>query len=772
VSQPVEPELLRDAPVAGEDAPDEAPAVADPADALPAVAAPDPLLDALLWLCHHHRADRTPVSLLNGMSVNGPLGPKQAIQLLDGAGFNAALIKRPPGKILSMLLPAILLLKNGDACIVLRRIRPKQRGEEVQFEVLMPGADDGTCMATEEELMLEYSGYALIATPKAGQWRQAAKHGLDQPHWLWSVLLRYVPYYRSAMLAALLSNVLMMATGLFTSVVYDKVIPHKALETMWALGIGAMVAIAFDLAARQLRAHLIDLAGKKADLLLGMTIFRQALNIRLENKPGSSGAFAHQISQIEVVREFMTSATVSALTDLPFIFLFMFMTWNIAGSLVVVLLVAVPTVLTMTWAIQRVLRKLMQANMQQHADLHGVLVEAVEGMEDLRAAGAQGHFMALYEESTAAAASSSVKARGMSSWTNNLTMIMQQLVTVIMLMWGVTLIHEGLLTGGALIGAVMFASRAIAPLSSVVQLATRYQGAKAALTTLDELMATPQEREPGRRYLSKPSVKGQLGLHDVRFAYPSQGRDHAPVVLREVNLDIQPGERVAILGKIGSGKSTILRLLAGLYQPTEGFTEVDEVDLRQIDLADYRTQVGFVSQSPKLFHGTLRDNVMLGRVHADPAHFMEVARQTGLDRIAAAHPMGFDLPVGQGGGLLSGGQRQLVALARCLVTRPKVLLLDEPTSSMDAQAEASFIQHLKQSVGQRTLVVVTHRPALLEVVDRIVVMDAGRVIADGPKAAVLAALAGQPQRPPVAAVPSRSAEPTAMPPEPRMAVAT
>jgi len=713
----------------------------------------DPLMDALLWLCKHHGVERTAVSLLDGRAIDGALSPQQAVKLMDAAGFNAALIKRPPGKILSLLLPAVMLLRNGDACIALRRIRPRDKRDETQYEILMPGGDDRSCVASEEELLQEYSGYTLIASLKASSRRHLhGRDGRDGGHWLWSNMRRYLPYYRSAMLAALLSNVLMMATGLFTSVVYDKVIPHKAIETMWSLGIGALIAICFDMAARQLRSHLIDLAGKKADLVLGSIIFRQALGIRLEHKPSSSGAFAHQLSQIEVVREFMTSASVSAISDMPFILLFMFMTWSIAGPLVLVLVVAVPTILGLTWGVQRVLRKLMRANMQQHADLHGVLVEAVEGMEDLRAAGAQGHFLALYEECTAAAASSAVRARGMSSWTTNMSMVAQQLVTVVMLMWGVTLIHDGELTGGALIAAVMFAGRAIAPLNSVVQLASRYQGAKAALMALDQLMDTPQEREPGKRYLPRPAVNGQLGLHDVRFAYPKNGDDVAPMVLKGVNIQIRPGERVAVLGKIGSGKSTVLRLLAGLYQPTEGFAEVDGVDIRQVDLADYRTQVGFVSQTPKLFHGSLRENVMLGRAHASPGEFMDVAQQTGLDRIAAAHPLGFELPVGQGGSLLSGGQRQLVAL--CLVTRPKVLLLDEPTSSMDAQAESSFIQHLKQSVGARTLVVVTHRPALLEVVDRIVVMEGGRVIADGPKAQVLAALAGPPAKP---------ATPTAVP---------
>jgi ATP-binding cassette subfamily C protein LapB len=732
----------------------------------------DPLMDALLWLCKHHGVERTAVSLLDGRAIDGALSPQQAVKLMDAAGFNAALIKRPPGKILSLLLPAVMLLRNGDACIALRRIRPRDKRDETQYEILMPGGDDRSCVASEEELLQEYSGYTLIASLKASSRRHLhGRDGRDGGHWLWSNMRRYLPYYRSAMLAALLSNVLMMATGLFTSVVYDKVIPHKAIETMWSLGIGALIAICFDMAARQLRSHLIDLAGKKADLVLGSIIFRQALGIRLEHKPSSSGAFAHQLSQIEVVREFMTSASVSAISDMPFILLFMFMTWSIAGPLVLVLVVAVPTILGLTWGVQRVLRKLMRANMQQHADLHGVLVEAVEGMEDLRAAGAQGHFLALYEECTAAAASSAVRARGMSSWTTNMSMVAQQLVTVVMLMWGVTLIHDGELTGGALIAAVMFAGRAIAPLNSVVQLASRYQGAKAALMALDQLMDTPQEREPGKRYLPRPAVNGQLGLHDVRFAYPKNGDDVAPMVLKGVNIQIRPGERVAVLGKIGSGKSTVLRLLAGLYQPTEGFAEVDGVDIRQVDLADYRTQVGFVSQTPKLFHGSLRENVMLGRAHASPGEFMDVAQQTGLDRIAAAHPLGFELPVGQGGSLLSGGQRQLVALARCLVTRPKVLLLDEPTSSMDAQAESSFIQHLKQSVGARTLVVVTHRPALLEVVDRIVVMEGGRVIADGPKAQVLAALAGPPAKPATpTAVPTPSPQRTVE--APRMAVAS
>ncbi|HET8694028.1 MAG TPA: type I secretion system permease/ATPase [Aquabacterium sp.] len=715
----------------------------------------DPLLEAMLWVCKHHGIERTKVSLLNGVSLSGPMGAKQAVSLLQDAGFNAAIVRRPPSKILSMLMPVILLLRNGDACIVTRRVSTRsKRAGGARYEVIMPGGNDQVCTATEEELLPEYSGFALLATPRSGTKHMMSKEShIAPPHWLWGTIKRYSPYYRASMLAALLSNMLMLMTGLFTRTVYDTIIPNSAMATLWSLGIGVLVAIGFDLAARQVRSKLIDLAGKKSDQALGNIIYRQALGIRLEHRPDSSGHFAHKLSQVEVVREFLTSASASVVTDLPFILLFMFMTWLVAGQLVLVLMIAVPTILSMSWAVQKVLKKLMKASMSQHADIHGLLIESVEGLEDLRAAGAQGLFLSRYEEAIAASAKTSLRARSMGALTNNLSMVSQQLVTVIMLIWGVHLIQEKLLTAGALIAGVMFATRTLAPLNSVVGLAGRFQGARAALASLDELMALPLERDAGKRYLSQPEVKGQIGLHDVQFAYPKGDQDHAPTVLKGVNLVIRPGERVAILGKIGSGKSTILRLLSGLYQPTDGFAELDGLDLRQVDIADFRRHVGFVSQEPKLFQGSLKENVLLGRVHANPAYFLEVARLTGLDRIAAAHPLGYDMPVGQAGTLLSGGQRQLVALARCLVTQPQILLLDEPTSSMDAQAESSFIQHLKTAVGQRTLVVVTHRPALLDVVDRIIVVEAGRVLADGPKAQVLALLAGQ--RPPPPAPPMK-----------------
>jgi len=730
----------------------------------------DALAHALSWLTRHHGRERSPESLLAGLPMAGRLGPDQAIRALRDAGFNAGLVQRSIGDLHHLLLPAVLLLNGGDACIVVARSGPGQ------YDVVMPGREHHACTATETELAAEYTGVALVATPLAQSTASSEDAALladPGQHWLWGTMRRFIPYYRSALTAALLTNVLMLVTGLATSVIYDKVIPHQAYVTLWALATASGLALAFDFISRQLRAYLIDVAGRKADLIVGAKLFRQTLSVRMEHRPDSSGAYAHTLGQIEVVREFFASATLSALSDLPFIIVFVAMVFIVGGPLGWVLALAIPLLLIMSMLIQGSLRRSMTANMEQHADLHGVLVEAVEGMEDLKAAGAQGRFLRHYEETTAAAAASSLKSRSITAAAGNVSAIAQQGVTMIMLVWGVYLIGDKVITGGALIGSVMFGNRAVAPLSSVVMLAMRYQGARAAMRALERVMNLPVEREAGKTYVPRRELTGRIGLHEVGFSYPNAGAGEAPKVLKGVNLKLAPGERVAVLGRIGSGKSTVLRLLAGLYQPTEGMVEVDGIDLRQIDPADFRARVGFVSQDPRLFTGSLRDNVLLDRPSADPGRLADVAKLTGLDRVVAAHPMGWDLPVGEAGTLLSGGQRQLVALTRCLVTKPQILLMDEPTSSMDAQSEVAFLRQLKEATGDCTLVMVTHRPAVLELVNRVMVVDAGRIVLDGPKDQVLAALSGQrPAAPPSQAAASSNLHmhPSAQPMEREAAV--
>ncbi len=707
-----------------------------------AIGGDDALLQALVWLTRHHGRERSAASLMSGLPLAGALGPDQALRVLREAGYSAGMVQRRIADIHSLLLPAVLLLKGGDACIVVQR--PDAARSDL-YEIVMPGPDSHVCQATEAELLPEYTGFALLASPLV-QTSAATRADpvLRDPgsHWLWGTLRRFLPYYRSALLAALLSNLMMLVSGLVVSVVYDKVIPHQAFVTLWALASGAFIALVFDLVARQLRAHLIDLAGRKADLIIGSLLFRHTLDVRMEHRPASAGSYAHHFAQIEVVREFFTSATMSAITDVPFLFLFVAMTFVIGGPLGWVLALAIPIMLLLATVVQNAMRRAMRANMAQQAELQGVLVEAVEGLEDLKAAGAQGRFLQRHEDATAAAAESALRSRTLSSWVNNLSMAAQQLVNLVMMVVGVYLIHAGSITGGALIGAMMFAGRAVAPLGSLVSMATRYQGARSAMVMIDRAMAMPTEREAGRAYVAHHHVSGRIGLHEVGFAYPDVAGEASPKVLKSVNLRFEPGERVAILGRIGSGKSTILRLLAALYQPSEGMVEVDVIDLRQIDPADFRAKVGFVSQEPRLFHGSLRENVLMGRATVDATQLTTVAKLTGLDRLVASHPKGWELSVGEMGALLSGGQRQLVALARCLVTQPQILLMDEPTSSMDAQSELLFLRQLKEAAGTRTLIMVTHRPAVLDLVTRVVVVDNGKVVLDGPKAQVLAALSG------------------------------
>lgn len=740
----------------------EPPPAPDPLEDLANQPAGDPLLQALAWLTRHHGRPRSPESLRAGMPIDGVLAPDSAIRVMREAGYNAGLLRKSIDDINGLLLPAVLLLNGGDACVLVRRLDDPSTvaAGACRYEVVFPGPEAAAVPATTAELEPEYSGFMLAVSPQEAA---ASGHGprAESPllklgekglsaHWLWGTLRRFMPYYRASMLAALLSNVLMLVSGLVTSVIYDKVIPHQAMVTLWTLAVGAGVALLFDLFARQLRAHLIDLAGRKADLIIGAKLYRQTLGVRMEHKPASAGSYAHYLAQVEMVREFFTSATLSALSDLPFLVIFIGMTFVIGGPLGWVLVLAVPVIMGLSWVIQGALRHAMRTNMQETADLHGTLVESLEGLEDLKSAGAEGRFLRRYEHTTAIVADSALTARSLSSWSMNLSSTLQQAVNLIILVWGVYLIHDGIISAGALIGSVMFAGRAIAPLGSLVSLATRYQGARAAMLSLNHMMNAPVERDGSRNYVPLSTVTGKVGLHDVGFAYPPApthagqpaAESSSPKVLRNVTMRLEAGERVAILGRIGSGKSTILRLLGGLYQPAEGMVEVDGIDLRQIDPAEFRSRVGFVSQEPRLFLGTLRDNVLMGRAHLDAGRLVEVAKLTGLDRVLAAHPMGWDLPVGEMGQLLSGGQRQLVALARALVTKPQILLMDEPTSSMDAQSEMAFLRQLRDAAGTATLVVVTHRPAVLELVQRIVVVDGGRVVMDGPRDQVLAALSG------------------------------
>ena len=703
----------------------------------------DSLLQSLLWICDSYGVEKSVASFMAGLPSTDRLSIEQGMRSLEASGFATKLVKRDASIFPNELLPVVVMTKTGGALILKQRIQ-SDKGLRPQFECLDPSTSNQSFMVSEAELLTIQSGHCLLVKqlPKPGE---AGGEDAEEPSgssWLWKTVWRYRRYYYDSILASILINVLSTLGGLFAIHIYDRVIPLKAYSTLWSLVVGVVMAMLFEAAARHLRDYLLDLAARKSDITLSSALFKQALGLRLEHTPPSSGAFAHQVRQFETVRDFAASASMAVITDLPFALLFIFMIFTVAGPLAVVPLAAIFIVMITAILVQYPMHKLMLETFRDQSAMMGVLIESIEGIETLRVTGASGIMIKRYEELNATTAHSGMRFRIISNIVMTFFNLVQQAQGIIVMVWGTYLIHQGELSTGALVGCMMFAGRAIGPVGQFVQLAMRFQTAKTAMAGLNSLMSMPIERDPARSYLQKTKFNGSIEIQKLSFAYPSTGNHKPPIALRDVSLSIEPGERVAFVGKIGSGKSTLLRMIAGLFQPIEGQVKIDGIDIRQIDPVDFRNQIGYVTQDLRLFRGTLRENIFLGRSAATVDAFMEVVALTGLDKIADAHPMGYDMPIGSMGLGLSGGQRQLVALARALVTRPKILLMDEPTSAMDMQTEAMFTKRLEDIVKGRTVIIVTHRPSLLSVVDRIVVMDNQRMVADGEKEKILAMLAG------------------------------
>lgn len=710
----------------------------------------DTLLQSVSWICNHYDMHRSTDALVAGLPHAGILTPSLALAALSNADLIGGLVKRNIRNLPAQVMPIILLRAERGGCILLSRneVRDSENKRHLRYTVILPEVSNEAVDLSQEEMDAMYAGYAILVKPRAKADNRAGEM-LPTPtgHWLLSTLWRYRRYYRSAAIASVVANVLALSSIFFTMNVYDRVVPNQAFVTLWSLGIGVIVAMIFEAAIRFVRAHLLDVAGKKADLVLGAMLFRQALSVRMEHKPASSGSFANQLREFESVRDFASSATLAAISDLPFVLLFVGVIFFIGGPLGWVPLLILPLILIISICIQWPLARVMQENLRESSLKQGVLVESIEGLETLKATGGYAYMQRRWEHFSALQSATSMKSKKLSTAATGMVTLLQQLQTVVLVISGVYLITAGDLTMGAMIGTVMLAGRATAPLGQVIGLAVRFQQAKAALTSLNRLMELPIDRDAECDYLPSPALTGQLTLKGVGFSYPAPPMQPNPPVLTNINMAIKPGERIAILGRIGSGKSTLLRVMSRLYSPVEGQLFSDGLDVNQIDPADWRKSVGFVSQDARLFYGSLRENVMIGKPEATAEEFLRVLRLTGLDHIAGAHPRGINLPIGEMGEGVSGGQRQLISLARTLLSRPKLLLMDEPTSAMDSQTEAVFLDHLKRAMEGQTLVVVTHRPSVLSLVDRVIVVDGGKIVADGPKANVMAALANTPNNP-------------------------
>jgi ATP-binding cassette, subfamily C, bacterial LapB len=691
----------------------------------------DPLLAALALVLKAHGIDRSEAALLTGLPVQAQLSPEMFLRVAQANACNATYRKRALAKIPELLLPVVLQLQGGGACVLLRRL------PDARAVVLMPDTQSEEVELSLESLQSQYAGncFFVLPQPKPDE-RSGIAAQVKKGHWLWRTLWRYKGYYVEAGLAALLINVLALAGTFFTMNVYDRVVSNQAYVTLWTLAIGVSIAIGFEFLARNLRAWVLDYAGKKADLVLGSMLFQKALLTRLDHRAASAGSFANNLREFESVRDFFTSATLTVITDLPFLFLFIWVIGLIAGPLLWVPLLAVPLIAVVALFAQIPLAKYITENMREGSLKHGLVVESIDGAETLKALRAEGFMQAKFEMSSALTARTAMKSRLLTNVVLNWAAIVQSLTTVAMVVWGVYLIGEGKLTMGALVASVMLCGRALAPVSSLTGLAVRLQQTRTGMGMLNKIMQAPTDREVGRAYVHKKYIQGDITAQGVQFSY----RKDLPKVLQGLDFQIKSGERIAILGRIGSGKSTLLKLLSGMFTPTQGSINVDGLEMQQIEPADVRRNIVYVGQDARLFYGTLRENLKIGNPLMGDEEMVKIATLMGVHTFACEHPRGYDMDIAEGGASLSGGQRQAVALARAMMVSPAVLLLDEPTSAMDNATEQITLQAITRLMAGGTLILITHKLQLLEFVDRVMVIDAGQRVADGPKKMVLQAL--------------------------------
>lgn len=644
--------------------------------------------------------------------------PDDMLRGLTELGIGASLI--PARAVSDDLLPVVALLADGLLLVAVRR----DGDVLIDAAGVSIGVDEVTrCIAFAPPAAMDGRADDLVKETGSG--------------WFWPVLWRHRRYFYEAAALSAVINLLSLAGIIFMMTVYDRILPNLAFVTLWSLLAGVAIACLFEFVSRTIRSHALDAAGKKIDLILGDAVFSRVLATRLEARAQSSGAFANVLKEFESVRSFVTSATLTTIADLPFALLFLTVCALIGGPLVAVPLLAFIAVLALSLLVQIPMAKLARENLREAAVRHGTVIESLEGLETLKALRAEGRMRRRHEISSGFIADRALISQRWSNLALNITIAVQQIGAAVLLAWGVYLASIGQTTAGALVACVQLSSRSLAPLVTLSSLAVRFQQVRSALASLNQIMALPLDRDPSRHLLSSDAWRGDVELRHVSFAY-EQGAQPA---LSDVSLSIRRGEKVAILGRIGSGKSTLLRMLAALYRPQEGQVFLDGVDMTAIEPADIRSTLLLVGQDARLFHGTLRDNLLVGAPQASDQRLLQVAQDTGVTALAGAHPLGFDRGVGERGDTLSGGQRQTVAVARSLMAEAAVFLFDEPTSAMDQQSEAEVLRSIAALADRGAgYVIVTHKNSILPLVDRVIIMDASRVIADGPRDAVLKAL--------------------------------
>jgi ATP-binding cassette subfamily C protein LapB len=691
----------------------------------------DPLLSALLILVELKHKTCSVVSLTAGLPlVNQRLTPELFIRAARRANLSAKLVKQRLRRVIKHNLPAVIFLKNGNIWVL------THISETGQAEVIKPETGTGCSTIDLKELGELYAGYMFFVDEPYRfdeQDYRVAPQQKKQKHWLWAAMSRVAPIYGEVLVGAALINFFALASPLFIMNVYDRVVPNQAIETLWVLAVGAIIVFVFEFILRNLRAFFVDVAGKSVDVKLSADTFEQVMGLQMSSRPSSIGPLVNTVQSFSAFRDFIASLTVNLLIDVPFVILFVIVMGMIGGAVVWVPIVAIPLMLLASYVIHKPLSKSVGQNYSHSAAKHAVLIESLAGIETIKGSRAEGVMQHQWELITRAAAKLGVKLRMITNASISFSTLMQHLVTVFIVIVGVYRISGGHMTTGALIACVILSGRTIAPIAQIALLLTRYQETKASIDSLDKVMGMPTERPAEKQFIHRLQLRGGVEFKRVNFAYA----EDMPTVLQDVSFKLNPGERVGFIGRIGAGKSTIIKLILKFYVPNQGKILIDGTEINQLDPAELRHYIGYIPQDVVLFHGTVRDNIALGASYVSDEAILRAAQLSGVDTFVNNDPNGFDRRVSERGCNLSSGQRQAIAIARALLMNPPILVIDEPCNSMDDLLINRFISRLNHQMKDKTIILATHRSQLLKLVDRLIVVDAGRIVADGAKDEVL-----------------------------------
>ncbi len=673
------------------------------------------LIGAILILLREYGIRKSGAAVREAVDISHQhLGPKEAVSALSGLGFKASFGRLNINKLSDEFFPLIAFYKDGRAAVILTT--PADGNISIIDPVSQKKEDISTA-----DYNSDFTQYSIIAK-ELNKREKEERSG----HWFFSAFRKSKWIYAQVMIAAMVSNFLSLTVALFTMTVYDRVIPNGAFESLIALSIGVVIALGFDFLIKSLRASFVDTASKRADLEISKRLFDRILSLTPTEQRQKTGAMAGTIREFETLREFFNSSTLVILIDLPFVFFFIYIISLIAGPVSYVFLTAVPLVIIVGLGIQPFLSRITKGSVESGMNKQAVLVETLNGLETVNATGSGKLMRKRYEDALDNQADGGNKIRALSMFIVNFAASVQQYAQVAAIFFGVYLIVEGQITQGALIGAVILGGRTMGPLSQLASTLSRVNGALTAYRNLSTLIGKSFNSASNLSPISRPSLDGEIEFKNVSFKFEGSKQP----TINNLSFKIPAGQKIAIVGKMGSGKSTLSKLIAGMIEPTSGAILIDGIDVRQIDSADVRKNIGVMLQDSWLFSGTIRENIQMGFNEYDDGHILKICEVAGVDEFVGADPKGYDLEIKERGIGLSGGQKQTINLARSLIHDPKILLLDEPTSSMDQGTEKKVISSLREFCAEKTMLIVTHRNPILAMVDRVFVLENGQIITD------------------------------------------